>query len=180
MKKTKEHIIQSAVLLLEEDTNCSLEEIALNAGVSRRTLHRYFDGKEELIVAVFEILTDKYYQGILEIINQEEPTFETLKSLFSFELEMYSSHSTVYNLYKNYNSIYKFDGKDLDKVNAIYISHFSKLRKEGLCNNKISPQWIDAYFDSIIQLGSAQIKNGIAYNTVKKTIWQLFWNGIRK
>ncbi len=180
MKNTKENIIQAAVLLLEEDKHCSLEDIATKAGVSRRTLHRYFDGKEELIIAVFETLADKYYQGILEIITLEKPIVETVKSLFSYDLKMFSSHSTVYYLYESFNDKYKFKDEDIEKVEAEALRIFSKLRKEGHCNKKLNAQWINAYFDSIIHLSNQQIKNGIAYKKVEKTTWQLFWNGISK
>lgn len=180
MKNTKENIIQAAVLLLEVNKNCSLEEIAIKAGVSRRTLHRYFDGKEELIIAVFETLADKYYEGIVEIIGLEKPIIETIKSLFSYDLKMFSSHSTVYYLYESFNDKYKFKDEDLEKVEVEALRIFSKLCKEGHCNQKLTPQWINAYFDSIIHLGNNQIKNGIDYELVEKTIWQLFWNGINK
>ena len=180
MKNTKENIIQAAVLLLEEDKNCSLEEIAIKAGVSRRTLHRYFNGKEELIITVFETLADKYYNGILEIIDEEKPILETIKNLFSYDLKMFSNYSTIYYLYESFNSKYKFEDKDIEKVETIYLNIFSKLCKEGHCTKKLNAQWINAYFDSIIHLGNNQIKNGIEYKLVEKTIWQLFWNGINK
>jgi len=180
MKNTKENIIQAAVLLLEEDKNCSLEEIATKAGVSRRTLHRYFDGKEELIIAVFETLADKYYKGILEIIGEEKPIIEIIKSLFFYDLKMFSSYSTIYYLYESFNAIYKFDEAEIKKVEAEFLRIFSLLRKEGHCNKKLNAQWINAYFDSIIHLGNNQIKNGIEYKLVEKTTWQLFWNGISK
>ncbi len=180
MKNTKENIIQAAILLLEKDKNASLEEIAKKAGVSRRTLHRYFDGKEELIIAVFETLADLYYQGILEIIGEEKPVVETLKQLFSYDLKMFSSHSTVYFLYESFKTIYEFDEKDIAKVEAIYLKLFTKLRKADHCNKKLSVQWIGEYFDSIIHLGNKQLNNGISYKIVEKTCWQLFWNGISK
>jgi AcrR family transcriptional regulator len=180
MKKTKENIIQVAVLLLEEDKNCSLEQIATKAGVSRRTLHRYFDGKEELIIAVFETLADKYYKGVLEIIGVEKPIVETVKSLLSYDLKMFSSHSTVYYLYENFKDKYKFEEEDIEKVEEEFLRVFSKLTEKGHCNQSVDNQWINAYFDSLIHLGNSQMKNGIEHSIVEKTIWQLFWNGISK
>jgi len=116
MKKTKENIIQAAILLLEKDKNCSLEEIATEAGVSRRTLHRYFDGKEELIIAVFENLAEKYYEGFLEIIGEEKPILETVKKLLSYDLKTFSSHSTIYYLYESFKDKYTFGEEDIKEV----------------------------------------------------------------
>ncbi len=180
MKNTKENIIQAAVSLLENDKNCSLEEIATKAEVSRRTLHRYFDGKEELIIAVFDTLAEKYYKGIMEIIGERKPVIETIKDLFSYELKMFSNYSTIYFLYERFKSKYKFEDEYLEKVEVEGLKIFCKLCEEGHCNQTVDAQWVNAYFDSIIHLGDNQIKNGIDYNTVEKTIWELFWNGIVK
>lgn len=180
MKKTRENIVQAAVLLLEENKNCSLEEIATKAGVSRRTLHRYFDGKEELVIAVFETLADKYYEGLMEIIEEEKTIIETLRNIMSYDLKMFSSHNTVCYLYESYSSIYKFDEEDLMKIEEEGIKIFSKLREEGHCNQTLDYQWINAYFDNIVELGYKQIQNGVEYEVVEKTIWELFWNGISK
>ena len=180
MKNTKENIIQAAILLLEEDKNCSLETIATKAGVSRRTLHRYFDGKEELVIAVFETLADKYYEGLMQIIEEEKTIIETLRSIMSYDLSMFSRHNTVCYLYESYSSIYKFDEEDLMKIEEEGIKIFSKLREEGHCNQTFDFQWVNAFFDNIVQLGYNQIQNGIEYEVVEKTIWELFWKGISK
>jgi len=180
MKNTKENIIQAAILLLEEDKNCSLEKIATKAGVSRRTLHRYFDGKEELVIAVFETLADKYYTGFLEIIGEERPIIETVKSLLSYDLKTFSSHSTIYYLYESFNDRYTFGEEDIKEVEEQSILIFSKLCEEGYCNQTLGYQWVNAFYDSLIHLGNSQIKNGIEPVLVEETIWELFWKGISK
>jgi len=180
MKNTKENIIQAAILLLEIDKNCSLEEIAIKAGVSRRTLHRYFDGKEELIIAVFETLAEKYYVGFLEIIEEEKPIIETVKSLLSYDLKTFSSHSTIYYLYESFKDRYTFGEEDMKEIEEQSILIFSKLCEEGHCNQTLDYQWTNAFYDSLIHLGNSQIKNGIEPTLVEKKIWQLFWNGISK
>jgi len=180
MKKTRKNIIQAAVLLFEEDKNCSLEQIATKAGVSRRTLHRYFDGKEELVIAVFETLAEIYYEGFLEIIEEERPILETIKSLLSYDLKMFSSHSTVYYLYESFNDKYTFGEEDIKEIEEQSTLIFSKLCEEEYINQKLDYQWVNAFYDSLIHLGNSQIKNGIEHGIVEKTIWQLFWNGISK
>jgi len=180
MKNTKENIIQAAVLLLEKDKNCSLEEIATKAGVSRRTLHRYFDGKEELIIAVFENLAEIYYEGFLEIIGEEKPILETVRSLLSYDLKMFSSNSTVYYLYESFKDRYTFGEEDIKEIEEQSILVFSKLCEEEYLNQNIDYQWVNAFYDSLIHLGNSQIKKGIEHNLVEETIWQLFWNGIGK
>ena len=68
MKNTKQKIINSAITLLKQDLNCSLEEISENANVSRRTLHRHFKGKEDLLAQTFETVGNEYIEGFLSII----------------------------------------------------------------------------------------------------------------
>jgi AcrR family transcriptional regulator len=46
---TRQDIIDRAIVLFNKDMSLSLEKVAKKAGVTRRTLHRYFRDREELI-----------------------------------------------------------------------------------------------------------------------------------
>jgi len=46
---TKERIIDAAIEVFNEDLSAPLQKVADVAGVTRRTLHRYFKGREELV-----------------------------------------------------------------------------------------------------------------------------------
>ncbi|MEQ3664308.1 TetR/AcrR family transcriptional regulator [Olleya sp.] len=178
MKKSKEHIIDIAIILLEKNIFASLDEIALESGISRRTLHRYFDGKEELIIQVFETLLNEYTEGFIDIIWAEMNTVDTIKSLLKYDLKWYSRYTTIYNLYETHSDKYKFEEDLIKKIEQDYISIFTTFLSEYDCNPLLNSQWLEAYYTSILKLGGNQIKTGLDKETVFKTIWEIFWNGI--
>ena len=48
-RSTEQIIVEAAILVLNEDYSAPLEKVAERAGITRRTLHRYFTGREELL-----------------------------------------------------------------------------------------------------------------------------------
>ena len=120
MKGTKQNIIEAAIQLIGEDKNCSLEQIALKANVSRRTLHRYFKGKDDLTVQVFEVLAHKYVEDSLTIFRKGNSAFETLKEIFEYEFETVFNHETLYYLYLKFPSKFKTADQKLDNILVEY------------------------------------------------------------
>lgn len=51
-QRTRRVLVDTAARLLVKDRGASLGEIAAAAGVGRTTLHRYFAGRDDLVVAV--------------------------------------------------------------------------------------------------------------------------------
>ena len=49
MKDTEQSIIEAAILIFNEDLSAPLEKVADQAQVTRRTLHRYFKDRKELM-----------------------------------------------------------------------------------------------------------------------------------
>lgn len=63
-------IIDALVSRLEAgDEKCSIEEVALDAGVSRRTLYRYFPSREELYGAAADAVFSRIGQIQLEVVD---------------------------------------------------------------------------------------------------------------
>lgn len=52
--------------------NISLEEVAQEAGVNKRTIYRYFSGREEIVAAMLEIIMEKTASRITEILAGEK------------------------------------------------------------------------------------------------------------
>jgi AcrR family transcriptional regulator len=176
MKNTKQKIINSAITLLKQDLNCSLEEISEHANVSRRTLHRHFKGKEDLIAQIFETVGNEYIEGFLSIIWADTPPLDTLEALLRYDLGILSNHNTLYGLYKN--DKYIFEEELMIKIDQEYIEIFNQIIKKEYCDQSFTPKWLGAFYDSLIELGHNQINLGIDNEECIQMIWSLFWNGI--
>jgi len=176
MKNTKQKILNSAITLLKQDLNCSLEEISENANVSRRTLHRHFKGKEDLLAQTFETVGNEYIEGFLSIIWAKKNSIDTLEELVQYDLGLLSNHNTLYGLYKNHS--YIFEEELMTKIDQEYIEIFNQIIKNEYCDQSLTSEWLGAFYDSLIELGHKQINLGIDNEECIQTISTLFWNGI--
>lgn len=62
--------------------NISLEEVAREAGVNKRTIYRYFSSKEEIISAMLEGIMEKTASRIKEVLAEEKEIRTTLLEIF--------------------------------------------------------------------------------------------------
>ncbi|KAF1083913.1 transcriptional regulator BetI [Sporotomaculum syntrophicum] len=61
--------------------NCTMDELAGQAGMSKRTVYRYFSSKEEIIEAVLDQFMSKVACGIERIVNEGKNPAEMLADL---------------------------------------------------------------------------------------------------
>lgn len=61
--------------------NCTMDELAARAGMSKRTLYRYFSSKEEIIEAVLDNFMTEVAAGLGRIINERKNPTEMLAEL---------------------------------------------------------------------------------------------------
>lgn len=79
--QTLQCIRESMISLLEqkEYSKIQMKEIAENAHVGRKTLYRYFDSKEHIVIYIAESLMDRF---AVEIQEQNEMTIQTITYAF--------------------------------------------------------------------------------------------------
>lgn len=88
-QRTKQAITEAGLTLLKQTgTAFTMDELALAAGVSRRTLFNHFSGKTELLLAIGETSEARYCAFIDQYLGSEVKPEEALISLFeSIELQ---------------------------------------------------------------------------------------------
>ena len=82
-QRTKQAITEAGLTLLKQaGTAFTMDELALAAGVSRRTLFNHFSGKPELLLAIGETSEARYCALIGQYLGSEVKPEEALISLF--------------------------------------------------------------------------------------------------
>ncbi|KXX68377.1 TetR/AcrR family transcriptional regulator [Flammeovirga sp. SJP92] len=177
MKRTKKIIIDSAIKALSENSNATLDEIAQKAEVNKRTLHRYFDGKKDLVVQVFEELGNTYFEDIIEILSKEQSTIVTFKELFRYDVEVFQNYKTIHNLYEKHRSDFLFETNIMKKINGEFALVYQSLKDEGFLNAEFSIEWIQVYHFGLLESGYRFNNNYKDTEECFQKLWKLFWCG---
>ncbi|MFK3937848.1 TetR/AcrR family transcriptional regulator [Alkalihalobacillus sp. NPDC078783] len=97
----KETIIRSALQLFSKEgyTSTSMQRIAEECGISKASLYKYFDSKEELLIQVFEQSLTRMFQQAQEItVNDSLSNRERFVQKIILELEVNQEQRAFVNL----------------------------------------------------------------------------------
>lgn len=72
---------------------CSMDNLAENAGVSKRTVYNHFENKEELFLAVIDHVVGSLKPVVRVAFNPERPVREQLIDIVHAEIELMQSKS---------------------------------------------------------------------------------------
>ena len=87
--QTRQRIFRAAAEVFEEKgyTGARMQEIADRAGINKALLHYYFSTKEQLFMAVFQVLIKKMFEKIFSIFAGEISFKEKLKRFLEEHIE---------------------------------------------------------------------------------------------
>ncbi|MBB6325349.1 AcrR family transcriptional regulator [Algoriphagus iocasae] len=142
LQNKKESILESALVLINEQGfhGCPVSKVAKNAGVAAGSIYTYFDSKEELIMGVFEYVSEK----IKEYVSSKDDE--------SMEYEI-----RFFNYWKNYTEYFELNpahhGFYDQFVNSPFHSENSQLKPNGW------HEWANQFFQSGIDSGAIKYIN---------------------
>jgi AcrR family transcriptional regulator len=87
--QTRQKIFRAAAEIFEEKgyTGARMQEIADRAGMNKALLHYYFRSKEQLFMAVFQVLIKKMFEKIFSIFEEEISFKEKLRKFLDEHIE---------------------------------------------------------------------------------------------
>lgn len=113
--------------------NFSMEEIALAAGVSKRTVYRHFDNKEKLIEATIDKIMDEIIAKNLELVNTEIDVEKIIVGILK-NASYLVNPQVIGDLSKHYPALWqKIDQVRQSKIELIITTVFA--------NNQIKLRW---------------------------------------
>lgn len=118
-KQRKEQIIEAAKQLFcnEGLYEVQMQHIADEAGIGIATLFRYFQKKEQLIIAVAVSVMEHYQQAIHRIVQSEGTAYEKTAQLFDFFLHVTKEPTLSYTKFKEaFESFSSFRTEPLEQI----------------------------------------------------------------
>jgi len=205
MEATEQKIIDAAIYIFNDDLSAPLEIVADKAGVTRRTLHRYFTNREQLLAAcktemdtVCEAAMTKAYNSSAVPVKQLEQMLYAgidCNHKYAFLNKLHQRgelENTAGNSHLPKDNVKKVTGdkhltKDHakkgaspnDNIKDKWFRLISLLQQQGIITPDLSAHWIFLLFGSMINATiHARDAGNIAPNDLKKFAWYSFSKGI--
>lgn len=181
MRMTKEKLIEAAVVALNRDESATIEQIATVAGVTRRTVHRYFNNRDTLVHECKETMLRVCNLKMTEAYHSSEQPVVQIENMFYVALEVGIQYSFVKKLVKRNQYADLVNNHELayDDVKANWFRLVELLQQQGAINSKLSIPWIYNLFGGMVDIAiEAQQAGDVARNDIKKFSWTSFKGSI--
>lgn len=172
-------IIKAAIEILNEDPSARIELIAEAAGVSRRTLHRHFNTRENLLEAcatwiITEILND------VQIATQahSEPLAQ-LRQMFDNDIDkgQYFEFCQKFMKYFEEAAIQE----KFEAMTHLFRHTLDKAKATGLIDPSLSNDWLEHVWMGIVNGANRALAQGVvAPKAVHDLAWHAFAHGAVK
>lgn len=156
-RRKKENIKKSAVELFNKYgiNKVSMDEIASNANVSKVTIYKYFNSKDELCKEVIKMVYTETFIAIEEIVNSEICFIDKLKFIISSKIQSTKTaqgnflQEIIENNYEIKEYIHEnFEGRTKELI----FKFFDQGRQDGYIRTDLSNELLTQYLE-IFQVG---------------------------
>ncbi len=174
MTTTEKQIVESAINVFNADPSATLERVASVAGVTSRTLYRYFNERSKLIDACRELLTESCRAAFAAAFSADH---EPLRQL---ELCLYAGIDCG-SKFAFFNKLSKANPAPADgnEIQGKWLSIVQTLQKEGVITSDLTTAWINKLFTGMVNTTIEAINSGdIAPNDIKRFAWLSFSRSI--
>jgi len=161
----------------------TLDMIAKRCGISKKTLYKYFDGKDQIVTEIFDDLLDKLNARFVEIDNQPIEAMDKIHHIFDAMFELLGSISLpllrdIQNDYPEINKkIDNFRDDHRDLVKRTIESGIAAGSMNGNINSSVAVDMIMGAAQAILFPGYI-IKNNLTMQAAIETFKALILDGL--
>lgn len=134
----------------------TMDDIANNLGISKKTIYQHFDNKTKLVEATTLYMFDIISEGIDCICELEKNPIEELYDIKNFVMEHLKNEksSPQYQLQKYYPKIFStLKSKQFELMQSCVTANLNRGVQEGLYRNNINIDFIARlYFNGMVSL----------------------------
>lgn len=179
---TKQAIINSAIAIFNEDFSAPLDEIVNATGISRRTLHRYFKDRVDLLVACRNDMMKTWQAAMIAAYQSSSDPIKQLELMLYAGIDCGVKYAFLNKLQErmpNHKIPEIEKNVAYETIRNKWFSLVPKLQKKRVISDQVTAYWIRALFSSMITTTIDTLKSGnIAPNDVKKFAWYSFRRSI--
>jgi AcrR family transcriptional regulator len=182
MQNTEQNIIDAAIVVFNEDYSAPLEKVAEQAGVTRRTLHRHFKGREELLASCEKDMRRNCKQAMTQAMNSSTELLTQLEHMLYAGVDCGAKYSFLSKLHtrpEHHHTHEQAECTDYDAMMARYRAVVTHLQDQGAISKHITSEWVAMLFQGVVMATiSAELNGTVAKNNLKQFAWFSFSKGI--
>lgn len=180
---TQQKIIEAAISVLNENFSATFEDIAIHCGINRRTLHRYFKSRNELLEECNKNMMQAWQLAAITACNSSEDPLVQLEHLLYAGIDSGTKYAFLIKLNESNTSssaVYETEQSEIySRKRSQLFDAIRELQKQDVIDVQFPLPWIRILFTSVITATITAFRSGdIAQNEVKKLAWHSFSRSI--
>ena len=177
MNKTQIKILNAAFEVLAQDFSAPLDRIAETAGVTRMTLHRYFNSRDALLEATGLEMIGLSNGIIDEAIARHADPRQQLQEIIMQAAQM--GERFHFLMHASEAMDYAVIGPSIEALDDRMTEIFEALRGEGLIRNDLPTPWLLHLYGGIMTAAWSSTRDGaVAPRDIPMLAWQSFAQGV--
>jgi len=181
MISTRTKIISAAVNCFRKNPSDTLEKVAEEAGVSRRTLHRYFENRDDLIESCKNEMLVSCNKAMMLAYESDPGPIKKIRNMLFAAIEQGANYAFVKRIYErsNFSDLDRKKEFESDDVKSKWFNLIKELQKAERINTELTIPWIFNLFGSVIETAIYAVESGdVAKNDSKDFAWISFKGAI--
>ena len=180
--QTRQRLLDVATQVFNEDFSAPLEQIAERAGVTRRTLHRYFASREDLLNSCLQDARRICSQLMAEAMDSSDEPRTQLERMLNAGINCGTKYALFTKLEGQQTDQHKLPQDDCSSYHIVYARFHAlilKLQREGIISLHITPEWVMLLFNTImVTTINAESTGSVARTSIRQFAWFSFSRGI--
>ncbi|SFM99144.1 transcriptional regulator, TetR family [Chitinophaga sp. YR627] len=179
---TRQKIIDATITVLNEDFSAPLDRIAEKTGLSRRTLHRYFTDRGDLIDACREDMMQTWQTAMLQACDSTQDPLIQLERMLYAGIDCGVRYVFLHKLLSHPDEDkagYSRQNPSYETTRDNWFQLIPALQRRQLISEHVNATWIRLLFIQMISVTVQAYQSGdIAQNDIKKLAWYSFRRSI--
>lgn len=182
IEQTQQKIIDAAIEVFDEDLSAPLEKVADKAEVTRRTLHRYFKDRAQLLASCEKDMQDRCRIAMMAALGSSSDPRVQLENMLYAGIDCGAKYSFFHKQHMREGHQHKSSDEDcaaFDSIDQQFMNVIGSLKLQGRIKDHINLEWVKMLFASIVAATvNGKDADNLLNSDLKSLAWYSFSNGI--
>jgi len=182
MQTTEQNILKAAILVFNEDFSAPLEKVAERAAVTRRTLHRHFTGRAELLESCAQEIQRNCTHAMAQALDSSDNLLTQLENVLYAVVDcgaQYPFFNKLHTRPGHQHSPHNADCAGYDAVCGRFAALIQTLRAQGHLSPHLTVEWVLLLFNGVVTATTSVADAGsLSTAQLRQFAWFSFSRGI--